>query len=47
MQKKEQLSKELIRSPKSSDEERDAAQIKFQKLPRNASPMRDAKKMCK
>jgi small subunit ribosomal protein S14 len=32
--------KEIIRSPKSSDEEKWDAQIALQKLPRNASPSR-------
>jgi small subunit ribosomal protein S14 len=32
--------KELIRSPKTSAEERSAAQVKLQKLPRDASPTR-------
>jgi len=32
--------KELIRSPKTSAEERPAAQVKLQKLPRDASPTR-------
>ncbi len=32
--------KELIRSPKTSPEERAAAQVKLQKLPRDASPSR-------
>jgi small subunit ribosomal protein S14 len=32
--------KELIRSPKTSSEERAAAQVKLQKLPRDASPTR-------
>lgn len=32
--------KELIRSPKTSDEEREAAFLSLQKLPRNASPTR-------
>ena len=32
--------KEAIRSPKSSQEERAAAQAKLQALPRDASPMR-------
>ena len=32
--------KEIIRSPKSSDEERELAQIKLQKLPRDANPIR-------
>ena len=32
--------KEIIRSPKSSDEQRELAQIKLQKLPRDASPIR-------
>lgn len=32
--------KELIRNPATSDEERWEAQIKLQKLPRNASPCR-------
>jgi len=32
--------KEIIRSPKSSDEERDMAQIKLQKQPRDANPIR-------
>ena len=32
--------KEIIRSPKSSDEERWQAQVQLQKLPRNASPSR-------
>lgn len=30
----------VIRDPKSSDEERHAAQLKLQSLPRNASPVR-------
>ena len=32
--------KELIRNPKNSQEEKDVAQIKLQKLPRNANPIR-------
>jgi len=32
--------KGVIRNPKSTDEERDAAQIKLQKLPRDANPIR-------
>lgn len=32
--------KELIRSPKTSDEEKALAQIKLQKLPRDANPIR-------
>lgn len=32
--------KELIRSPKTSPEDRAAAQVAFQKLPRDASPAR-------
>ena len=32
--------KEIIRSPKFSQEEKDNAQIKLQKLPRDASPIR-------
>jgi small subunit ribosomal protein S14 len=32
--------KELIRSPKTSPEERAAAQVKFQQMPRDASPAR-------
>jgi len=32
--------KELIRSPKTSPEDRAAAQVKFQQLPRDASPVR-------
>ena len=32
--------KETIRSPKSSDEERELAQIKLRKLPRDANPIR-------
>ncbi len=32
--------KEIIRSPKSTEEERWEAQVQFQKLPRNASPCR-------
>ena len=32
--------KEIIRSPKSTDEERQLAQIKLQKLPRDANPIR-------
>lgn len=32
--------KELIRSPKTSPEDRAAAQVKFQQLPRDASPSR-------
>jgi small subunit ribosomal protein S14 len=32
--------KELIRSPKTSPEDRAAAQVKFQQLPRDASPAR-------
>ena len=32
--------KELIRSPKTSQEDRAAAQVKLQKLPRDASPTR-------
>ncbi len=36
--------KELIRSPKTSPEERSAAQVKLQKLPRDASPTRGRKR---
>ena len=32
--------KEIIKSPKSSEEERELAQIKLQKLPRDANPIR-------
>jgi len=32
--------KGIIRNPKSTDDERDAAQIKLQKLPRDANPIR-------
>jgi small subunit ribosomal protein S14 len=32
--------KELIRSPKTSPEDRAAAQVKFQQMPRDASPAR-------
>lgn len=32
--------KELIRNPKTSQEEKDVAQIKLQKLPKNANPIR-------
>ena len=32
--------KEIIRSPKFSEEEKDIAQMKLQKLPRDASPIR-------
>lgn len=32
--------KEIIRNPNSTDEERDAAQLKLQAMPRNASPVR-------
>ena len=32
--------KEIIRSPKFSQEEKDVAQIKLQKLPRDSSPVR-------
>ena len=32
--------KEIIRSPKFSDEEKELAQIKLQKLPRDANPIR-------
>ncbi len=32
--------KEIIRSPNSTDDERDEAQVKLQKLPRDASPVR-------
>ena len=32
--------KEIIRSPKFSQDEKEAAQIKLQKLPRDASPIR-------
>ena len=38
--KKRAALKELIRNPNSSDEERAEAQIKLQKLPRDASPIR-------
>jgi len=31
---------ELLQNPKTSDEDRDAARAKFQKLPRDASPSR-------
>ena len=37
---KRALLKEIILSPKSSDEERRNAQVKLQKLPRDASPTR-------
>lgn len=36
--------KELIRSPKTSPEDRAAAQVKFQQLPRDASPARQRKR---
>jgi small subunit ribosomal protein S14 len=36
--------KELIRSPKTSPEEREAAQVKLQKLPRDASPSRQRRR---
>src|SRR5262245_40535325 len=36
--------KELIRSPKTSPEDRAAAQAKFQALPRDASPSRQRKR---
>ena len=39
-EKKRQALKELIRNPKTSGEERAAAQIKLQKLPRDANPIR-------
>ena len=38
--KKRSELKEIIRSPKSSQEEREQAQIKLQKLPRDANPIR-------
>ena len=38
--KKRSELKEIIRSPKSSQEEREEAQIKLQKLPRDANPIR-------
>jgi len=38
--KKRAALKELIRNPNTSDEERAEAQIKLQKLPRDASPIR-------
>ncbi len=38
--KKRQDLKELIRNPKTSDEDRVAAQTKLQKLPRDANPIR-------
>ncbi len=37
--KREEL-KEIIRDPKTSDDEKWEAQLKLQKLPRNASPVR-------
>jgi small subunit ribosomal protein S14 len=36
--------KELIRNPKTSAEEREAAQVKLQKLPRDASPSRQRRR---
>ena len=36
--------KELIRSPKTSPEEREAAQVKLQSLPRDASPSRQRRR---
>ena len=36
--------KELIRSPRTSDEARAEAQVKLQKLPRDASPTRQRKR---
>jgi small subunit ribosomal protein S14 len=36
--------KELIRSPKTSPEDRAAAQVKLQQLPRDASPARQRKR---
>ena len=36
--------KEIIRSPKFSAEEKEAAQIKLQKLPRDASPIRQQRR---
>jgi small subunit ribosomal protein S14 len=36
--------KELIRSPKTSPEAREAAQVKLQKLPRDASPSRQRRR---
>lgn len=36
--------KEIIRNPESSDDERWDAQIKLQKLPRNASPVRQQRR---
>lgn len=36
--------KEIIRNPESSDDERWEAQIKLQKLPRNASPVRQQRR---
>ena len=38
--KKRAMLKELIRSPKTSEEERYSAQVRLQKLPRDASPAR-------
>jgi|TARA_B110000263_G_scaffold224271_1_gene214568 small subunit ribosomal protein S14 len=37
---KRAMLKELIRSPKTSEEERYSAQVRLQKLPRDASPAR-------
>lgn len=37
---KRKILKEAIRNPKTSDEERDEAMLKLQKMPRNASPVR-------
>ena len=37
---KRAMLKELIRSPKTSEEERYSAQVRLQKLPRDASPSR-------
>jgi len=37
---KRAMLKELIRSPKTSEEERYSAQVRLQKLPRDASPTR-------
>ncbi len=36
--------KELIRNPRTSPEEREAAQVKLQKLPRDASPSRQRRR---
>ena len=42
--KKRAALKEIIRSPQSTDDERWEAQLKLQKMPRNASPCRQVRR---